>query len=166
MTSTPRQKTRSSSKHDHSRCISRALRSAEKVCKERDLQFTAIRRRVLELVWNEHSPVGAYEILASLKSGEAALAPPTVYRALEFLLDAGLIHRIHALNAFIGCEQPEQEHAAQFLVCRSCKKVTEIADPDVAKLLAKTAKRAGFSAANQCVEIEDVCDSCRNTTDA
>ena len=81
-------------KHDHERCMTRALRTAEKVCKERGLQLTAIRRRVLELIWARHAPIGAYDILASLKKGEGALAPPTVYRALDFLMDAGLIHRI------------------------------------------------------------------------
>ena len=99
-------------KHDHQRCMTRAIRAAERVCKERDLQLTAIRRRVFELIWERHAPIGAYDILGALKKGEGALAPPTVYRALDFLLDAGLIHRIDTLNAYIGCESPEGGGAA------------------------------------------------------
>jgi Fur family transcriptional regulator, zinc uptake regulator len=149
-------------KHDHRVCVARALQSAEKVCKERELQFTAIRRRVLELVWHRHAPIGAYDILGALKKREAAIAPPTVYRALEFLLDAGLIHRIDTLNAFIGCESPEEKHAGQFLVCRSCKRVTELDDPDISKVLVKKVKDAGFTADDQSVEIKGLCAECQS----
>jgi Fur family transcriptional regulator, zinc uptake regulator len=148
-------------KHDHRACMSRALVAAEKLCKARDLQLTAIRRRVLELVWNRHAPIGAYDILGALKKGEGAIAPPTVYRALEFLLDAGLIHRIDSLNAFIGCETPEEQHTGQFLVCRSCNRVTELDDPAISKLLEKKAREAGFTAITQSVEIKDVCVDCQ-----
>lgn len=80
---------------------------------------------MLELVSQRHAPVGAYDVLGALRKGEGALAPPTVYRALEFLIEAGLIHRIDTLNAFIACVSPEEMHAGQFLVCRTCSRVTE-----------------------------------------
>jgi Fur family zinc uptake transcriptional regulator len=148
-------------KHDHSRCIDRALRSAEKVCRERDMQLTAIRRRVLELIWARHAPIGAYDILGSLKKGEGALAPPTVYRALEFLLEAGLIHRVDSLNAYIGCESPDEAHAGQLLICRVCNRVTELDDPAISRLLAQKAAAAGFAADAQCVEIKGLCQDCQ-----
>jgi Fur family zinc uptake transcriptional regulator len=148
-------------KHDHERCMTRALRAAEKVCKERDLQLTAIRRRVLELIWQRHAPIGAYSILGALKQGEAALAPPTVYRALEFLLEAGLIHRIDTLNAYIGCELPEHEHTGQLLICRSCSRVVELDDPSISRMLARKAEAAGFTADQQSVEIKGWCEDCR-----
>jgi Fur family transcriptional regulator, zinc uptake regulator len=153
--------TESRGKHDHQRCMTRALRAAEKVCRDRDLQLTAIRRRVLELIWERHAPIGAYDILGALKKSEGALAPPTVYRALEFLLDAGLIHRIDTLNAFIGCESPEQEHTGQLLVCRSCNRVTELDDPSISKLLAQKARAAGFTSDQQSVEIKGLCADCQ-----
>lgn len=151
-------------KHDHDRCVSRVMRAAEKVCTERELQLTPIRRRVLELITKRHAPIGAYDILGALKKGEGAQAPPTVYRALEFLLDAGLIHRIDTLNAFVACETPDTLHAGQFLVCRSCNKVIELDDPAISRLLVQKAKAAGFTADPQDVEIKGLCASCRSTS--
>ena len=150
-------------KHDHSRCVERAMTTAEQVCSERELQLTPIRKRVLELVWQRHAPIGAYDILGSLKKADGALAPPTVYRALEFLLEAGLIHRIDSLNAFMACELPQNEHAGQFLVCRECNRVTEIDDPAIDKLLAQKAKTAGFVAEKHSVEIKGLCVNCQKT---
>lgn len=150
-------------RHDHSRCMSRTLKAAEKVCTERGLQLTPIRRRVLELVSERHAPVGAYDILGALKKSEGALAPPTVYRALEFLMDAGLIHRIDTLNAFISCESPEETHTGQFLVCRSCSRVTELDDPAITRLLLHKAKAAGFASDTQSVEIKGLCADCSRT---
>lgn len=148
-------------KHDHQRCITRALRAAEKICARRELQLTPIRRRVLELICERHAPIGAYDILGALKKGEGALAPPTVYRALEFLLAAGLIHRIDALNAFIACETPEDLHCAQILVCRSCNRVIELDDPALSRLLLQKTKAAGFAADAQEVEIKGLCTDCQ-----
>jgi Fur family zinc uptake transcriptional regulator len=162
MASTAHRFAESRGKHDHERCMTRAMRAAERVCKERELQLTAIRRRVLELIWERHAPIGAYDILASLKKGEGALAPPTVYRALEFLLDAGLIHRIDTLNAFIGCVAPEEQHTGQLLICRSCNRVTELDDPSITRLLAQKAQGAGFTSDQQSVEIKGLCADCQS----
>jgi Fur family zinc uptake transcriptional regulator len=153
-------------KHDHTRCMSRTMKAAEKVCAQRGLQLTPIRRRVLELVSERHAPVGAYDILGALKKSEGALAPPTVYRALEFLLDAGLIHRIDTLNAFISCESPEDMHTGQFLVCRSCSRVTELDDPAITRLLVQKAKAAGFTTDTQSVEIKGLCADCSRSSDS
>lgn len=152
-------------KHDHDRCISRLMRAAEKVCQKRQLQLTPIRKRVLELITQRHAPIGAYEILSAIKKGEAAQAPPTVYRALEFLLEAGLIHRIDTLNAFIACEMPESVHAGQFLVCRNCSKVVELDDPAISRLLVQKAKALGFTADPQDVEVKGLCAACRSAAE-
>lgn len=153
--------TESMGRHNHGRCVSRALAAAERICDERKLRLTPLRRRVLELVWNRHAPVGAYDILALLKKGEGALEPPTVYRALKFLQDAGLVHRIDSLNAFIGCEAPQEGHAAQFLVCRTCNRVTELDDPAISQLLVEKARTLGFVTDAQDVEIKGLCAACR-----
>jgi len=89
--------------HDHASCVAAAVATAEKLCQERGLRFTSIRCRVLELVWGSHKPIGAYDILEVLGKESESAAPPTVYRALEFLIEAGLVHRLDSLNAFIGC---------------------------------------------------------------
>src|SRR5262249_40395465 len=89
--------------HDHRHCIDDALSRAETVCAERGARMTPLRRRVLELVWDSHAPIGAYAIMDLLRAADdRAAAPPTVYRALEFLLDQGLVHKIESLNAFVG----------------------------------------------------------------
>ncbi len=152
----------SQGKHDHSRCVSRALATAERICNERHLRLTPLRRRVLELVWNRHAPIGAYDILGAMKEGEGALEPPTVYRALKFLQDAGLVHRIDSLNAFIGCEAPDDNHAAQLLVCRKCSRVIELDDPSISKMLVQKARTLGFMTDAQDIEIKGLCATCRD----
>jgi Fur family zinc uptake transcriptional regulator len=148
-------------KHDHRRCVSQALHAAELVCTERGLRLTPIRRRVLQLVWMRHAPIGAYEILNHLNKVGGRDAPPTVYRALNFLLSAGLIHRIDTLNAYLGCETPRHTHCAQLLVCRSCRAVTEFGDPALARLMSRRVKAAGFTADMRDMEIKGLCDACR-----
>ena len=153
-------------KHDHQRCVSKALRAADEVCAQRGLRLTPTRKRVLELIWMRHAPIGAYDILSQLTKEGSQDAPPTVYRALSFLMDEGLVHRIDTLNAYLGCETPEQLHAAQFLVCRSCRAVTELGDPAIARLLAERVKAAGFAADAHDLEIKGLCGTCRGAAPA
>jgi Fur family transcriptional regulator, zinc uptake regulator len=152
--------------HEHARCVSRAMRAADQVCDERGLKLTPLRKRVLQLVWERHAPIGAYDILEKLSSEGLGSAPPTVYRALNFLISAGLVHRIDTLNAYFGCESPRTDHAAQFLVCRSCHGVTELGDPAISRLLARRVKAAGFVADAPDVEIKGLCGACRSAEGA
>lgn len=146
--------------HDHQRCVLRALDAAEARCAGRGARLTRLRRRVLELVWSCHEPVKAYDILARLRREHRGAAPPTVYRALEFLLEEGLVHRIESLNAFIGCGDPNAPHAAQFMICRACGAVAEMGDPEITRALARKAKKIGFEIDGQTVEIKGLCPEC------
>ena len=137
------------------------MANAEQLCRDQGLRFTALRRRVLELVWNSHAPVGAYDILNELGQGGKNAAPPTVYRTLDFLLDAGLVHRLDSLSAFVGCPDPAHPHSGQFLICRSCRSVAELDDRDIQQLVADRAKALGFVSEQQMLEIEGLCRSCR-----
>ncbi|HEX2138210.1 MAG TPA: Fur family transcriptional regulator [Woeseiaceae bacterium] len=148
------------SHHDHDDCISAALRTAEQVCQEKGLRFTGLRRLVLELVWASHRPIGAYEILDRLNRQGKKAAPPTVYRALEFLMEAELVHRLDSLNAFIGCRDARSSHAGQFLICRQCRSVAELDDGDISHLVGQKAADQGFTAVRQMVEIEGLCPHC------
>jgi Fur family zinc uptake transcriptional regulator len=150
--------------HDHDDCIEAAIATAEQLCRDRGLRFTELRRRVLELVWHSHKPIGAYEVLANLGGEGKHPAPPTVYRALEFLIEAGLVHRLDSLNAFVGCADPGRLHTGQFLICRQCRTVIELGDKDIESLVAARAEALGFSSVRQILEIEGLCDSCRNAT--
>ncbi len=138
------------------------MATAEQLCAEQGLRFTAIRRRVLELVWDSHKPIGAYDILETLGKESKSAAPPTVYRALDFLIEAGLVHRLDSLNAFIGCPDPASSHAGQFLICRGCHTVAELGDADIEKIVALKAEELGFTAVRQMLEIEGLCKLCRS----
>ncbi len=150
--------------HDHDDCVARAIETAESLCRERGLRFTRLRRRVLELVWNNHKPVGAYDILDSLNEDGRKAAPPTVYRALDFLIEADLVHRLDSINAFVGCPVPGSSHTGQFLICRECRSVAELDDADINLLVEQKASDLGFSAIHQMLEIQGLCrDWCRQT---
>ena len=143
-----------------------ALREAEAVCLRRGATLTPLRRQVLELVLEAQSPVGAYALLDRLKVSRPGAAPPTVYRALDFLLEQGLIHKLERLNAYIGCVDAghghghEHHHPQQFLICRTCGATAEIADHGIAHAIEAAARRAGFALAEATVEIEGTCATC------
>ncbi len=146
--------------HDHQHCVAEAIATAVIICRERGLRFTEQRRRILELVWNSHKPVGAYDILNSLNRAGGKVAPPTVYRALDFLIEADLVHRLDSLNAFVGCPDPRNPHTGQFLICRECRSVAELDDSDIHELVRRKASDLGFTALHQTLEIEGICRNC------
>lgn len=147
--------------HDHARCVDAAVENALALCERRGVRLTDLRRRVLELVWRSHAPVGAYDLLELLAAERGRVAPPTVYRALEFLAAQGLVHRLDTLNAFMGCARPTEGHAARFLICRTCRTAVEFADPAVDRAIAGYARGVGFEVAGETVEITGVCAACR-----
>ena len=109
--------------HDHRACVDDAMAAAEARCAASDLRLTPIRRRVLELLLAEHRALGAYDILGHLSAEGLGAQPPVAYRALDFLVKAGLAHRIEALNAYIACSHVGADHTPAFLICRSCQSV-------------------------------------------
>ena len=139
--------------HDHGSCIGDALDRAATVCERRGARLTPLRRQVLELVWRGHEPVGAYDLLERM--GRAA--PPTVYRALDFLMENGLVHRIESLNAYVGCDRPEAAHVSQFLICGDCGATAELEDERLAAQVEKRAAALGFAVERQTVEIRGRC---------
>jgi Fur family zinc uptake transcriptional regulator len=148
--------------HDHDRCVADALASAESVCEQDGERLTPLRRRVLELVWANHRPVGAYALLDRLKEeDDRGAAPPTVYRALDFLLARGLIHRIESLNAFVGCAHPGETHVVQFLICKSCGTAAELDDRRLGDAIGRSAAEHGFSIQSRVIELSGVCSACQ-----
>lgn len=146
--------------HDHPACIAAALARAEVTCCEQGLRLTAIRRRVLELIWASHRPSKAYDLLEAIGRERGKTAPPTVYRALDFLLAAGLIHKIESLNAFIGCNVEHSRGHPKFLICHMCNRVAEIPGPEVDRAIAREASNAGFRADEETIEISGTCLHC------
>ena len=137
------------------------LDRAGTMCEARGARLTDLRRQVLGLILDAEQPTGAYDLLDRLKITRIGAAPPTVYRALDFLLEQRLIHRLERLSAFVGCvAHDDEEHAAQFLICRSCGKVTEIDDHELAHALSDAAKRLGFTVGKATIEAEGQCAAC------
>jgi Fur family transcriptional regulator, zinc uptake regulator len=145
--------------HDHQSCIISALTVAEELCRLRGERFTPLRRRVLELVWQQHKPIGAYEILEQLQE-QGKAAPPTVYRALNFLLRLGLVHRLMSLNAYVGCVRPGDCHDGQFFICQSCKALAEVEIPAVVEAIATSSRSLQFEVRTSTVEILGLCPHC------
>jgi len=150
----------SGARHDHRHCVSGALAAAARLCAERGARLTPLRRRVLELVWRSHAPIGAYDILEALAAEQGPTAPPTVYRALDFLLAQGLVHRIESLNAFVGCVHPDGSHGGQFLICDDCGAAAEVHDPRVDAAVARRAEELGFTVARKTIEVRGLCPAC------
>lgn len=146
--------------HQHRKCISNALQRAEQICSDRSIRLTPIRRRVLELIWQSHKPVKAYDLLNLLSSEDHIEKPPTVYRALDFLLDNHLIHKIESNNAYVGCELDHNENDSKFFVCDQCNEVQEVHEPKLDKSLQEASKKLGFTPNQTSVEIHGICARC------
>lgn len=146
----------------HQECIDNALSKAERICQEKSVQFTKIRRRVLELIWQGHKPCKAYDLLKELQKEDSSAKPPTVYRALDFLLEHGLIHRVNRLNAYIGCTNPEQTDPYFLLVCLSCDNVKETSHQDYQKFSDAMMANNQFQCESKTFEIEGICQNCRD----
>ena len=147
--------------HDHDSCVEDALDRAAQLCAESGARLTELRRQVLQLVWRGHEPVGAYALLEALKRSHPGAAPPTVYRALDFLIEHGLIHRIESLNAYVGCSRPERRHVSQFLICSQCGAAAELDDPAIAGSVLRRAGELGFAVEQQTIELRGLCPRCR-----
>jgi len=150
--------------HDHRDCIDAALAAAEEICARHGAQLTKTRRRVLELIWAHRKPVGAYQLLDDLSRERGRVAPPTVYRAIDFLLDRGLVHRIESLNAFIGCAHPRETHTGCFLICRACGATAEMEDARLDRALNAAAADVAFRVERRTVEMRGLCPACTEPT--
>ena len=146
--------------HNHQQCVSNALTTAEQVCLARGVQLTPIRYQVLELIWQSHKAVKAYELLDLIKPLQMAAKPPTIYRALEFLSEQGLIHRVESLNAFIGCRCSNAPHEQLLLICKNCQEVEERTATKVMQALVEEFDEAGFVVHSKAIEIHGLCRQC------
>ncbi|GAB4172063.1 MAG: transcriptional repressor [Wenzhouxiangellaceae bacterium] len=139
---------------------SELIREVEARCERDQLRLTPIRRRVLELVIEAGGPVKGYDLLDQLKADLPGAAPPTVYRALDFLLENHFIHRLESLNAYVSCFQPNRRHSGGFLICEQCGSVTEVPGPVAGCELEEVARAQGFEPSRQVLEIYGRCRRC------
>ena len=146
--------------HDHAGCIDGCIASVDAQCKAQGLQFTPVRKRVLEILLQEHRALGAYEILDRLREEGLGSQPPVAYRALDFLVKNHFAHKIERLNAFIACTHPGEKHAPIFMICRQCNTVAEAHTNPSKGQLGQAARDAGFHIERTVVEAEGLCPKC------
>ena len=141
---------------------SEATRAVEAACSERGVRLTPMRRAAYEAMVAYAAPISAYELLERMQQSTGKrLAPPTVYRALDFLLEEGFVHRIESRNAFVVCDHPGDRHESMYFVCRECGASHEAHDPDVRASLDAHARGLGFTPQRKVVEVYGLCAQCQ-----
>ena len=144
-------------------CHSKAerLSEADALVRDNGARFTVMRRSTFEFLLAQKAPLSAYDILAQMETRlSKKLAPPTVYRALDFLLEQGLIHRLESSNTYLVCDHPGERHESVYLVCTQCGATQEVDDPAVGDLVEAKARALGFVPSKQVIEIQGLCSSC------
>lgn len=147
--------------HDHAHCAVDALARAEAVVAATGARLTPVRRRALEILLESHRALGAYDVLARLAADGFGNQPPVAYRALEFLVDHGLAHRVQRLNAFTACVHMGEAHAPAFLICRACQAVAEARAGAARAALEAEAGESGFLVERSTIEALGLCPACR-----
>ncbi|MCQ9617485.1 transcriptional repressor [Paenalcaligenes niemegkensis] len=140
--------------------IEAQLHTAEQLCKKRGKRLTPIRREVLELLLRQQRSLKAYELLELFRQDQPGAAPPTVYRALEFLTDEGLIHRLDAVNAWTACADAAGHPHDLLIVCTNCGAVAELSAPSLSAQLAACVEQAGFTLSGLETELQALCKKC------
>ena len=173
--------------HDHGKCRAAVKEALTQAAQSRGLRLTPARVRVLELLAQEHRAMGAYELLDQLREEGLGSQPPVIYRALDFLVQAGFVHKIERLNAYVACSHPDDHgetprdiprgapgddnsvgaidsagHGVCFLICGVCRNVAEVEDGALEIALAQTAAGRGFAVRRTVLEIEGICPACRS----
>lgn len=146
----------------NSRQLQKVLNQAEQLCQQRGVKLTPQRRTVLELLCSADKPMSAYDLLDQLRDRLNNPAPPTIYRALDFLLEQGFAHKLESLHAYIGCTHPDHPHASQFLICSSCGSVDEIEDDAITASLQQAEQNSGFHTQRPVIELLGTCADCSN----
>ena len=146
--------------HDHAHCTADLIARAERTCERRGSKLTGQRREILSSVAQSHSAVGAYDIIERMAEHGPRPAPITIYRALDFLLAHGLVHKIESRNAYVACSHSHEGQPAALLICESCGTVTELDAPEIFERIVEKAKAQKFSPAHTLIEMSGTCGSC------
>jgi Fur family transcriptional regulator, zinc uptake regulator len=136
------------------------LREAELQVQRKNQKLTKVRRKVLTLLVESAAPAKAYDLLAAL-DGEGAAKPPTIYRALDFLQEMGLAHKIESLNAYVACGHASHKHAAVFMICTHCHGAEELHAEATDAALKHETRAAGFVTERAVIEVRGLCRNCQ-----
>lgn len=138
------------------------IEQADQLCSKRNQRFTALRKQVLQLLCESEQPLGAYALLDLMRESGRSAAPPTVYRALDFLQEQGFVHRLASNNTYLACAHPQHEHEAVFLVCKQCGSTQELHTDGIFQAVAAKAKLAKFKVEHASVEVAGLCRQCQS----
>lgn len=158
------------------------LAAAKEQCTSTGARFTALRQQIYQLVLDTNKPIGAYDLITQLqqmrslesdisdetskgsskKQAPKNVAPPTVYRSLEFLLGEGLIHQLTSINAYVPCCHPRAQHTAAFLICEQCQRVQECSSLPVQEMMGFAEQDIGFVVARSVIELSGLCQTCQS----
>lgn len=147
--------------HNHKSCINEVVESVEKLCAEKSINFTDLRKKILKTIFADHKSVKAYDILKKLKEKEISDKPPTIYRALDFFMEHGIIHKIHSTNSYVVCDHFQEDHQCHFLICEKCNLVIECCNAEINKIIALNASAKNFKAREKNIEILGICQNCQ-----
>ncbi len=148
--------------HDHDACISRVLTEVDASSDLNHLKLTPQRRRALEILLESHKALGAYDLLERFQAEGLGSKPVTAYRALEFLIRNGFVHKIEGLNAYVACMHPAEFHHPAFMVCRNCRTVAEAESEPAKGVLGQAARAVGFTIDHTIVEAVGLCATCQS----
>ncbi|MBF0659347.1 transcriptional repressor [Psychrobacter sp. NG25] len=157
------------------------LAAAKEQCRLNGSRFTALRQQIYQLILEANKPIGAYDLIAQLQSMRLSdasnsdetkehlgkrqtkknVAPPTVYRSLEFLLSEGLIHQLTSINAYVPCCHPRAQHTAAFLICGQCQRVQECSSLPVQEMMSFAEQDVGFVVEHSVIELRGRCQACQ-----
>nr|WP_320158308.1 transcriptional repressor [Psychrobacter fulvigenes] len=154
--------------------VAKRLEAAKEQSRLRGVRFTPLRQQIYTLVLQANKPVGAYDLITQLqqirlestdesanKQTQKNVAPPTVYRSLEFLLSEGLIHQLTSLNAYVPCCHPRAQHTAAFLICQHCQRVQECSSLPVQEMMSFAEQDIGFVVDHSVIELSGRCQNCQ-----
>jgi Fur family zinc uptake transcriptional regulator len=150
--------------HDHDCCVESAVERAQALCQEQSVRLTPLREAVLRTLLSSHRALGAYDIIDKLHERGRRLAPISVYRVIEVLLDAGLVHRLESRNAFFAClAEHDDTRSLLVLVCEDCARVAEAEAPEAWTAIKSLTQMNGFQVNDTVLEIRGICADCRDT---
>ncbi len=147
-------------KHQHKECIERVRSSAIELVNRSGRKFGANQLRVFDTLLQDHNATSAYDLVERIARCGKRLQPVQVYRALDGLIEIGIVHRVQSRNAYVACDSLGDCHNPQFLLCSSCNRVAELASNTVASVISKTAKQANFVLQQGLVELIGLCPDC------
>lgn len=131
-------------------------------CQQQGLRFTQGRQQVLKLLAAKGKALTAYELLEQVQQQQAKAKPATIYRALDFLLQHGFVHRLNSINGYVVCPHFQCQHSAQLFICQTCRHVSEFQQEEIGELLLNAAQEHGFHLHSQTVELTGFCQSCQD----